>query len=190
MDRLISVLSDAVEVADARSAIVNRCGGNPLYAEELVRLLEDEQASQGERSLSETASQKLPASLQTLIAARLDSLDPGLKGLLADAAVIGEVFWVGALTAVARRDRAGVEADLRQLAVRELIRVTRDLSRPGDATCAFWHALTRDVAYGQLTRERRASKHEAVARWLEAEMGDRLPGLADVSRITTPRRLR
>ena len=180
MDRLISALSDAVEVADARSAIVNRCGGNPLYAEELVRLLEDEQASQGERSLSETASQKLPASLQTLIAARLDSLDPGLKGLLADAAVIGEVFWVGALTAVARRNRAGVEADLRQLAVRELIRVTRDLSRPGDATCAFWHALTRDVAYGQLTRERRASKHEAVARWLEAEMGDRLPGLADV----------
>ena len=82
MDRLISALSDAVEVADARPAIVNRCGGNPLYAEELVRLLEDEQASQGERSLSETASQKLPASLQTLIAARLDSLDPGLKSLL------------------------------------------------------------------------------------------------------------
>ena len=182
MDRLISALSDAVDVAEARPVIVDRCGGNPLYAEELVRLLEDkaEQAHQGERSSCDTARQELPASLQTLIAARLDSLDPGLKSLLSDAAVIGDVFWVGVLTAVTGRERAAVDADLELLGARELIRMTRDVSRPADGTCAFWHALTRDVAYGQLTRERRARKHEAVARWLEFEMGDHLADLADV----------
>ena len=75
--------------AETQQALLERAGGNPLYAEEFVRLLADrgELAEAGE----------VPESVQALIAARLDTLSAERKGLLQDASVLGKVFWAGAL---------------------------------------------------------------------------------------------
>ena len=85
--RLVGALIQrAVLPADTQELLLARAGGNPLYAEQYARLLDD-RTDGGELTLPET--------LQGLIAARLDLLDPGEKGLLQDAAVVGKVFWLG-----------------------------------------------------------------------------------------------
>ena len=82
--------------------MLERAGGNPLYAEEFVRLLADRDLGAGEMAL--------PESLQALIAARLDTLSPERKSLLQDAAVLGKLFWVGALAEIGGRDAGRARA--------------------------------------------------------------------------------
>ena len=97
-----------------------------------------------------------PESVQALIAARLDTLEPEAKSLLADAAVIGKVFWAGAVAAMGDRDPQAVTTTLRELSRKELVRPSRQSSMAGEAEYAFWHVLARDVAYNQLPRASRA----------------------------------
>ena len=121
-----------------------------------------------------------PDSVQALIAARLDTLEPDAKSLLADAAVIGKVFWAGAVAAMGDRDPQTVTATLRELSRKELVRPSRQSSMAGEAEYAFWHVLARDVAYNQLPRASRASRHVAAAGWIESKAPDRVEDLADV----------
>src|SRR5712692_5036183 len=81
-----ALLERAVLPAETQQALLERAGGNPLYAEEFVRLLTDRGGLEGEVV-------EVPESVQALIAARLDTLSPERKGLLQDASVIGKVFW-------------------------------------------------------------------------------------------------
>ena len=86
--------------AELQQPILERAGGNPLYTEEFVRLLKDRDLlvrKGASWALREGAEVPLPASVQALIAARLDTLGRDTKSLLADAAVIGKVFWAGAV---------------------------------------------------------------------------------------------
>jgi class 3 adenylate cyclase/tetratricopeptide (TPR) repeat protein len=140
--------------------LVERCEGNPFYVEQSVRLLADA----GRTS-------KLPDSVQAVIAARLDALGPAQKALLCDAAVVGGVFWEGAVRATQDREVADVEALLAGLIERRLIRRIRESSMRGEREFAFAHALARDVAYGQLPRAARAHRHTEVADWLIAGAG-------------------
>jgi hypothetical protein len=152
--------------------ILARAGGNPLFAEEFVRLLAD-------RGL-EADQAALPDSVQALIAARLDTLSPDRKSLLQDAAVVGKVFWVGALAEVGGRDPSDVELALHELARSELVRPVRTSSMEGDGEYSFWHLLVRDVAYSQIPRAERARRHRAAAAWLEGKAGERVEDLAEV----------
>ena len=96
------------ELRDTHETIVGRAAGNALYAEQLVRLFEAEPPAvrrRGPRALKDRAARALPDSLQSLIAARLDELAPARKAVLADAAVVGEVFWTGAVAALDGGDR-------------------------------------------------------------------------------------
>ena len=102
-----SLLERAVLPAETQRALLERAGGNPLYAEEFVRLLAD----RGEPAEVE----EVPDSVQALIAARLDTLSPERKSLLQDAAVIGKVFWAGALAEMGGRDPREVEQALHEL---------------------------------------------------------------------------
>ena len=106
--RLVSALLDAAVIpAELQQPILERAGGNPLYAEEFVRLLRDRDLLVQKGSsweLREGAEVPFPDSVQALIAARLDTLEPDAKSLLADAAVIGKVFWAGAVAAMGDRD--------------------------------------------------------------------------------------
>ena len=100
--RLIgSLLERAVLPAETQRALLERAGGNPLYAEEFVRLLADRDLLSGRLE-----DVQLPDSVQALIAARLDTLSPERKSLLQDAAVIGKVFWSGALAEMGDRELA------------------------------------------------------------------------------------
>jgi class 3 adenylate cyclase/tetratricopeptide (TPR) repeat protein len=167
-----ALLGRAVLSIETQQALLERAGGNPLYAEEFVRLLTD-RGELGEEM-------EVPESVQALIAARLDTLSPERKGLLQDAAVMGKVFWVGALALMGERDLAEVEQALHELARKELVRISRTSSMEGEAEYGFWHALVRDVCYGQIPRSARAERHQQAAAWIEQKAGERAEDLADV----------
>jgi class 3 adenylate cyclase len=167
-----TVLSQRLE-----RAILERAGGNPLYAEEFVRLLTDRELERGGDVPAESA---LPESVQALIAARLDTLSPERKSLLHDAAVLGKVFWAGALAEIGGREGGEVELALHELARKELVRPARTSSMEGESEYSFWHMLVRDVAYGQIPRAERARRHRSAAAWIERKAGGRVEDLAEV----------
>ncbi len=171
--RLLSTLLErAVLPAETQRALLERAGGNPLYAEEFVRLLSDRGELAGEA--------EVPDSVQALIAARLDTLSPERKSLLQDAAVLGKVFWRGALAEMGGREPAEVELALHELSRKELVRPARTSSMAGESEYGFWHLLVRDVCYAQIPRAARAARHQAAAAWLERKAGERVEDLADV----------
>ncbi len=157
--RLVAVLLDrAVLPADTQSELLNRAGGNPLYAEQFARMY----AERGELSA------EVPETVQGIIAARLDSLPGDQKRLLQDAAVVGKVFWTGSLAAIGGSDPGALEQSLRALARKEFVRRERRASVEGETEYAFGHIIVRDVAYGQIPRSERADKHVRAAEWIEA----------------------
>jgi tetratricopeptide (TPR) repeat protein len=158
--RLIGVLLEqALVPAEQQAALLARAGGNPLYAEQFARM--SAERGDGDELL-------LPETVQGIIAARLDGLEPEEKALLQDAAVIGKVFWAGALAQMDGRDRAAVEQTLHALARKEFVRRQRRPSVEGESEYSFQHLLVRDVAYGQIPRAARSDKHRAVAEWVSA----------------------
>ena len=169
------LLKRTVLPAATQQALLDRAGGNPLYAEEFVRLLSDRNLLGN--SLEEVL---LPDSVQALIAARLDTLTADRKSLLQDAAVIGKVFWAGALARMSERDPRDVELALHELARKELVRPARGSSMQGEREYGFWHLLVRDVCYAQIPRSSRAARHRAAAAWIEREAGERVDDLSDM----------
>jgi class 3 adenylate cyclase/tetratricopeptide (TPR) repeat protein len=150
-----SLLGRPVLAVDSHRALLERAGGNPLYAEQFVDLYV-EQGSEAELQLPET--------LHGIIAARLDGLPDREKALLQDAAVVGKVFWVSSIG----RDPDAATASLHSLERKGFVRRQRRSSLEGESEFAFAHALVRDVSYGQIPRAERASQHRAVAEWIDA----------------------
>jgi class 3 adenylate cyclase/tetratricopeptide (TPR) repeat protein len=182
--RLVSnLLGSAVLPAELQQAILDRCGGNPLYAEQFVRLLQDRQiltrAGAGWR-LEPGSEIPVPPGVHGLIAARLDTLPAERKHMLHDAAVMGKVFWSGAVAQMGERDEAEVRAVLHELARTDLVRPARRSSMAGQAEYAFTHALIRDVCYGQIPRADRAQRHQRAAAWIEAIAGERAADHAEI----------
>jgi class 3 adenylate cyclase len=171
---LVQGLLEQTVSEQVRLAILERAGGNPLYAEEFVRLVADRGLGDDGGGLT------FPDSVQALIAARLDTLSPERKRLLQDAAVVGKVFWAGALAAMGEQDEREVELALHELSRKELVRPARRSSMESETEYTFWHVLVRDVAYSQIPRAARARKHRAAAAWVEAKAGERVEDLADV----------
>jgi tetratricopeptide (TPR) repeat protein len=100
--------------------------------------------------------------------------------MLADAAVVGKIFWAGAIEQMGGRDPTDVQGALGELSRKQLIRPARSSSIEGEAEYSFWHILARDVAYARLPRASRASRHVAAARWIESKAPERVEDLADV----------
>ena len=168
---------------EIRDAILERAEGNPLFAEEYVRLLDDRgllDASDGAVRLRSGATLPVPDSIGALLAARLDTLPRARKAVLADASVVGHVFWAGTVASMGERDRESVLTDVDELARLEFVRHVELSSMVGESEAAFWHILGRDVAYAQLPRASRAARHVAAAAWLEAKAGDRVEDIAEV----------
>ena len=99
-----------------------------------------------------------------LIAARLDTLPPEEKQLLQEAAVVGRVFWLGALG----RERWTLEERLHSLTRKEFVSRERRSAVAGEEEYVFRHALVREVAYEQIPKAERAPKHRAAAEWIES----------------------
>jgi class 3 adenylate cyclase/tetratricopeptide (TPR) repeat protein len=154
--RLLSMLLErSLLPADTQAALLERAGGNPLYAEQFARLY-------GESGVVDELA--LPESVQGIISARLDALPSEEKEMLQDAAVMGKVFWAGAL----RHEPAVLRAALHALERKDFVRRERRSSVENDEEYAFRHLLVRDVAYGQIPRGARADKHRLAAEWIES----------------------
>jgi class 3 adenylate cyclase/tetratricopeptide (TPR) repeat protein len=176
-----ALVGRSVLPAEIQALVLERAGGNPLHAEELVRLLSDRGLLRaGGLRTQHDAEFLLPGTLQALIAARLDALSPKRKGLLQDAAVVGKVFWSGALAAMGVFEEDEVRADLRELERKQLIRKVGESSVEHQTEYRFWHALVRDVAYAQIPRAGRARRHQATAEWMRDLAGDRVGDRAEL----------
>ena len=181
--QLVGGLLGAVVSAGLLAPIQERAEGNPLYAGEFVRLLRDRDLLVevgGTVALKPGTELPLPESIGALIAARLDTLPPERKAMLSDAAVVGKVFWAGAVAAMGGRDVAEVTEALHELARKELVRPARRSSMAGEVEYSFWHLLTRDVGYAALPRASRSARHVAAAAWLEGKAGGRVEDIAEV----------
>jgi class 3 adenylate cyclase/tetratricopeptide (TPR) repeat protein len=168
-------------------ALLARVGGNPLFAEEYVRMLRDRAAPaipnrlpRSTGGLAMSPPDPLPTGVHAIVAARLDALPAPDKAVLHDAAVLGQVGWLGALAEITGRDLPGLEAALDRLEAREFLQRTPDSRVAGEVEYAFRHTLVRDVAYGQVLRAERADKHRRAAAWIEAVAPDRAEGRAEL----------
>ena len=155
--RLIAgLIGRPVVAADSQQVLLERAGGNPLYAEQFADLFVERGSAADDLPLPET--------LQGIIAARLDGLVEAEKDVLRDASVVGKVFWQSSLG-----DKTdGASAILHSLERKGFVRRQRRSSLEGESEFSFAHALVRDVAYGQIARAERVSKHRRVAEWTEA----------------------
>jgi class 3 adenylate cyclase/tetratricopeptide (TPR) repeat protein len=153
--RLIAALLErSVLPAAQQHALLERAGGNPLYAEQFARLFV-------ERGSAEDLP--LPETVQGIVAARLDGLSPAEKAALQDASVHGKVFWSGALEGDPREVRELLHA----LERKDFVRRERRSSVEEQEEYVFRHILVRDVAYSQIPRGPRAEKHQRAAAWIE-----------------------
>jgi class 3 adenylate cyclase len=158
--RLAALIDD-----DRVAELAQTAAGNPLFIEQLAATLTE----------STVATQTLPGTIKGIVAARLDALPPAERALLLDAAVVGKVFWRGALAGEALPDLLGA------LERRDLIRRETVSAIEGDQQFTFTHVLIRDVAYDLLPRAHRHERHAEVARYLEevtAEVGEAGAALA------------
>ena len=139
--------------------VLARGEGNPYFLEELLL------------HVALGAWTALPDSLSSLLAARLDSLEPTDLAVLQVAAVVGRGFWVEAVERGLPAE--SVPQRLARLESRGFVSRQGSSSLPGQAEFAFRHALMHDAAYESVPRARRARLHADVAEWLEATFGDR-----------------
>jgi class 3 adenylate cyclase/tetratricopeptide (TPR) repeat protein len=165
----------------ALRSIVERADGVPLYAVEMVRtLVADgrlERADDGYRPVGELGSLTVPETLRSLIASRLDGLDPLDRSLVADGSVLGQTFTLAALAAVSGREPADLETCLTGLVRRELLEVEADPRSPERGQYRFVQSLIREVAHATLARRERRALHLAAARYFETLGDDELAGV-------------
>jgi class 3 adenylate cyclase/tetratricopeptide (TPR) repeat protein len=138
---------------NARAMIIARAAGSPLFLEEIAAMASEE----GFQS-------SVPPSLRALIAARLDLVPPDAKRAARIAAVVGDVFWDGAVA-----DLGGVDpplSNLRRLEARGFVEEEMGSSLPGQRQFRFHHAIIREVAYGSLPKIERSDLHRRAAAWL------------------------
>ena len=156
-----ALVSDLADPPPLSEGLLDRTEGNPLFVEETIRML----AEGGDHN-------RIPDTLQALIAARIDHLAPDAKVLLQRAAVIGRVFWKGAIKHVA--PNLEVEALLDDLLLREFVLREERSSISGEKAFRFKHMLIREVAYAGLSKQARAQQHAHFAEWLKERVGDEL----------------
>jgi tetratricopeptide (TPR) repeat protein len=168
-------------------AATDMAAGSPLLLEQMVRIyFETGTLSVGEGGawtvhLDKLDGAELPLSIEDTIAARIAALAPAERALLERAAVMGGVFWLGALVSASRLSKAapplwgGAEdigahyRDLLQgLADREYVMLLPDASIAGEMECAFKHNLEREALYKLLGARLRQEQHLTVAEWLDA----------------------
>ena len=178
-EHLIRALLAIDDLPDhVRSRILERGEGNPFFLEEILRHLIDGGHVFFEdgrwRAASAVGDVEIPDTVQAVLAARIDLLEPAAKRLLQGAAVVGRDFWPGPAGLLDGADLGDVDTSLRVLQDRDLI-VSRLSSRiSGEREFTFKHVLTRDVAYESLPHRERPSAHARVAAWIEATAGDRV----------------
>jgi class 3 adenylate cyclase/tetratricopeptide (TPR) repeat protein len=175
-DELLRVLLGSNSALEPLKAVlVARTGGNPLFLEESVRSLVETNRLAGERGAYRLVRPldaiDVPATVQAILASRIDRLAPEDKRLLQTASVIGKDLRFALLMAIAELEEDEVRGGLARLQAAEFLYETRLFP---ELEYTFKHALTHEVAYGSLLHERRRMLHTRVVDALEAIYGDRV----------------
>ncbi len=170
-ESLLELLRGEAELsADVLARITEAAEGNPLFVEQMLAMMTNDEASADE----------MPPSIHALLAARLDRLEPAERAAIERASVIGRDFWRGAVADLSRaEDRAAVSARLMTLVRKDLIEPSRSIF-PWEDGFRFRHALIRDAAYLAIPKETRADLHERFASWLERTAGERANELEEI----------
>jgi class 3 adenylate cyclase/tetratricopeptide (TPR) repeat protein len=172
---LDALLGPDAALGPLKKLLVERTEANPLFLEESVRALVETQALTGERGahwLTRPVEQlTIPATVKAILAARIDRLEPEAKRLLQAAAVIGKDVAMPLLLVIADAPESEVRAELTHLQAAEFLYETHLFP---DLEYTFKHALTHDVAYGGLLRERRRELHARIVDAIEGSYPDRL----------------
>jgi class 3 adenylate cyclase/tetratricopeptide (TPR) repeat protein len=161
-----------------RTRLASASGGNPLFLEELVAMLVEDNTLRFEDGgcvlVDDLDALALPTSLHALLGARLDRLEPDLRATLERCAIEGEVFHRGPVVQFsAPASEPSVRRNLDALVAKGLIRAA-GASFVGEAAFRFKHILVRETAYQSTTKKLRAGLHERFANWLEQIAGGRL----------------
>ncbi|MGH2676936.1 MAG: ATP-binding protein [Actinomycetota bacterium] len=178
-ERLIeNLLGPAPLEEEVRARIRHAAEGNPLFVEEILRMLVDDgllRRDDGRWTAAGGLSQiAIPPTINALLSARLERLSQEERAVIQRASVVGKVFWWGAVAELSpETEQAGVGGHLQALVRRELVRPDRSRFTGEDAF-RFSHILIRDAAYAGTTKEARADLHERFAGWLERQAADRL----------------
>jgi predicted ATPase/class 3 adenylate cyclase len=165
----------AVPLQSLKQLLIQRTQGNPFFLKESVRTLVETQVLVGERGAYRLAgalpSLQVPATVQAVLAARIDRLPPEEKQLLQTAAVIGTEVPLALLQTVAEVPEEALRLGLTHLQAAEFLYETRLFP---ESAYTFKHALTQQVAYETLLQERRRALHARIVEALETLAGDRL----------------
>jgi class 3 adenylate cyclase/tetratricopeptide (TPR) repeat protein len=158
--------------------------GNPLFAEEVVRMLKDDGELvelDGRWTTRGDVELRVPPSISALLAARLDRLDPAERIVLQCASVIGKEFWWGAVGELAPHDfRGQVAPQLHSLVRKRLIEPGGSSALVGEDSFRFSHILYRDAAYASLPKSARAELHERFASWSSRRIGARRTEIEEI----------
>jgi tetratricopeptide (TPR) repeat protein len=166
-DALVEELLGADASEELTAVLRERSGGNPFFIEELAALIRESGGGTG----------RLPATLQGLVTARLDSLTAAERDLLEDCAVVGASGPLDAVVTLAEaREEAEPTAVLRTLTDRELLELD-------DGEFRFPSEVVRDVAYGTLTKAERARRHAVLAEWLSKGLREDEAGTSATERV-------
>jgi class 3 adenylate cyclase/tetratricopeptide (TPR) repeat protein len=157
-DVLMTTLAGDDLDAAVRERIASAADGNPLFVEQMLAMLNEERTN---------GDVQVPPTIQALLAARLDRLEPPERTLLECASIVGTEFWLRAVTELGATSSA-----LPALARKELIRPHRSDVFPRDDAYRFRHQLILDAAYGSIPKEQRAALHERFAGWLEQQLSE------------------
>ena len=172
-----NLLGSEAMPAEVAERIVAAAAGNPLFIEEMLRMLVDSgviaRRDGGWVLAGDMSALGAPETVQAVIAARLDRLSPEERTVVQSASVVGEVFWWGAVAQLTE-DATGISTGRHLQAF-----VRKDLIRPdpstffGEDAFRFGHLLIRDVAYESLPKKSRAALHERFAHWVDERAGER-----------------
>jgi tetratricopeptide (TPR) repeat protein len=172
---LAALLGDDPNMVPLKQLLIVRTEGNPFFLEESVRTLVETGVLVGEpgayRLAQALPTMQVPATVQAVLAARIDRLPPEEKRLLQTAAVVGTEVPLPLLQAIAELPEATLHRVLAHLQAAEFLYETRLFPEP---EYTFKHALTHEVAYGSLLRERRRVLHARLVEALETRAPERM----------------
>jgi DNA-binding SARP family transcriptional activator len=158
VDTLAGGLSDST-----RTQVIEVAEGNPLFLGQILAMLKESGPPEGEVPI--------PATIQALLAARLDRLGPGERTVIDRAAVIGKYFWAGAvIDLLPQAARSFAPRHLDALVRKDLLAPARSLLR-GEQAIRFRHVLIQQTAYRAVPKQLRSVFHEGFADWLESVVG-------------------
>jgi class 3 adenylate cyclase/tetratricopeptide (TPR) repeat protein len=180
---LVATLLGRDATTQIGALIAEAAEGNPLFVEQLVAMLRDGGRLDGLAASSvadEGSALPIPASIQALLAARLDALPALDRSILQRGSVVGRTFWWGAVSELSPEpDRVGVGSSLARLVRSDFLRPDQSIF-DADEAYRFRHLLVRDAAYSSLSKTDRAELHAGFADWLVTRVGDRAEEYAEI----------